>query len=451
MSQTELTLDEALEVAARAHRAGDLSVAEALYGRILEAVPGHVGALHLYGLLEHGRGRHRQALRLIRQAVEQAPAEAGLHSDLGNVLLELDRPDLAIQAYEEAIRLDPGAVAARNNLGVVLRALRLPEAAEAVYREVIAMDPAHRDAWDNLGRLLAGSGRITEAIACHARALELEPANAATRRHLVAAFAATGERDKALPILQAWLRDEPESPAARHLLAAISGENVPDRASDAYVANLFDAFAATFDHKLARLDYRAPDLVVEAVVASQAAGTTGLAILDAGCGTGLCGPLLRPFAGRLTGVDLSRKMLDRAAERGCYDALEEAELTAFLTAHPSAYDLIVSADTLCYFGRLDAVFRASAAALKPGGRLIFTVEETGDEASAADSFTLHGHGRYSHALTYLEEALGEAEFVQPNFQRSPLRMERGEPVVGLVITAHIPGCYDGGSAAWRSL
>ncbi|WP_204319811.1 class I SAM-dependent DNA methyltransferase, partial [Klebsiella pneumoniae] len=85
------------------------------------------------------------------------------------------------------------------------------------------------------------------------------------------------------------------------LLAAISGENVPDRASDAYVANLFDAFAATFDHKLARLDYRAPELVAEAVAASQEAGTTGLAILDAGCGTGLCGPSLRPFADRLIG------------------------------------------------------------------------------------------------------------------------------------------------------
>ncbi|WP_163597484.1 class I SAM-dependent DNA methyltransferase, partial [Klebsiella pneumoniae] len=66
------------------------------------------------------------------------------------------------------------------------------------------------------------------------------------------------------------------------------------------------------------LDYRAPELVAEAVAASQEAGTTGLAILDAGCGTGLCGPSLRPFADRLIGIDLSRKMLERAAARGCY-------------------------------------------------------------------------------------------------------------------------------------
>ena len=29
-------------------------------------------------------------------------------------------------------------------------------------------------------------------------------------------------------------------------------------------------------------------------------------MLDAGCGTGLCAPLLRPYASRLTGVDLSK-------------------------------------------------------------------------------------------------------------------------------------------------
>ena len=37
-------------------------------------------------------------------------------------------------------------------------------------------------------------------------------------------------------------------------------------------------------------------------------------ILDAGCGTGLCGPLLRPLAARLVGVDLSEKMVELARD-----------------------------------------------------------------------------------------------------------------------------------------
>ena len=36
-----------------------------------------------------------------------------------------------------------------------------------------------------------------------------------------------------------------------------------------------------------------------------------LDVLDLGCGTGLCGPLLRPYARALAGVDLSPQMLER--------------------------------------------------------------------------------------------------------------------------------------------
>ena len=38
-------------------------------------------------------------------------------------------------------------------------------------------------------------------------------------------------------------------------------------------------------------------------------------MLDAGCGTVLCGPLVAPFARRLVGVDLSARMLDQAKAR----------------------------------------------------------------------------------------------------------------------------------------
>ncbi|MCX4239251.1 class I SAM-dependent DNA methyltransferase [Paraliomyxa miuraensis] len=62
-----------------------------------------------------------------------------------------------------------------------------------------------------------------------------------------------------------------------------------------------------------------------------------LDVLDAGCGTGLCAPLLRPLARTLVGVDLSGKMLDQARRRGGYDELIEAELTEMLDAHAARY------------------------------------------------------------------------------------------------------------------
>jgi predicted TPR repeat methyltransferase len=94
----------------------------------------------------------------------------------------------------------------------------------------------------------------------------------------------------------------------------------------------------------------------------------------------------------------------------------------------------VSADTLVYFGPLDEVVAVSANALRPGGRLIFTVEEMlGDESGAA-GYSISPHGRYCHSRQYLERVLGDAN-LQPEIVPAELRLEAGEPVAGLVVRA----------------
>ena len=124
--------------------------------------------------------------------------------------------------------------------------------------------------------------------------------------------------------------EEPDNPIARHMLAACSGRDVPPRASDAFIETTFDSFAASFDSKLAKLQYRAPALVAEMLAESGAEASRSLDVLDAGCGTGLCGPLIAPYARRLVGVDLSESMLAQARAREVYDELVKRELTAYL-------------------------------------------------------------------------------------------------------------------------
>ena len=121
-----------------------------------------------------------------------------------------------------------------------------------------------------------------------------------------------------------------------------------------------------------------------------------LDVLDAGCGTGLCGPLVAPYARRLVGVDLSEAMLARARARNVYDELVKRELTAYLRDSPGSFDVIVSADTLVYFGPLEEVAAAAANALRPGGVLVFTVEELSGAASDA-GYSLSPNGRYRHS------------------------------------------------------
>ena len=90
-----------------------------------------------------------------------------------------------------------------------------------------------------------------------------------------------------------------------------------------------------------------------------------------------------------------------------------------------------SADTLCYFGRLDGAFTAVRQALRAGGHWVFTVEAHAE----AQSFRLHTHGRYSHERGYVEQELARAGFAHTDIREVVLRMESAEPVVGWLVAA----------------
>jgi predicted TPR repeat methyltransferase len=238
-------------------------------------------------------------------------------------------------------------------------------------------------------------------------------------------------------ILEEWLDEEPADPIARHMLAACTGRNVPPRASNGFVERTFDSFAASFESKLEALSYRAPALVAAMIEDSGLERSKRFDVLDAGCGTGLCGLSLAPYSRRLAGVDLSSGMLAHAREKQVYDALTQAELTEYLSHNRQAFDLIVSADALVYFGDLEDVVTAAAAALRPGGLLVFTLEHAAGPGQAG--YRLEFHGRYNHGRDYVERLLDRCGF-GPEIVHADLRMEAGKPVAGLVVraTKHLP-------------
>lgn len=216
-----------------------------------------------------------------------------------------------------------------------------------------------------------------------------------------------------------------------HVLAARLGIK-SHRAPERYVRALFEDYADTFeDHLLYELKYRAPNIIRGIV--DRHIDPSGTDVLDAGCGTGLCGPLFREDARTLTGLDLAPAMLARAEAKGCYDQLIEGDLVTVLRRERARYDLILAADVLVYVGDLRAPLAALRGALRPTGHAAFTTEAVQDDRGPSKKswdWRLGRTGRYEHGPAYVARLLQEAGFRVVASEPCVLRLQNGEDVEG---------------------
>ncbi|MEO8278570.1 MAG: tetratricopeptide repeat protein [Ideonella sp.] len=436
-AELNMTLSDALERAQADLREGRFDAAESIFVQILDQMPDEPNALHFFGLLRHQQGRTAEAIPYLRRTTQLVPEAPGPWMNLGNVLIETEQFIEALIPLQRAQRLDPESPTNYNNLGIAYLHADQLEASEAAFREGLRLDPKRHELHHNFARMLKAGGRLPEAVASLNRSIELQPDIAASHQLLSICHFELGDTALSLAALQKWQTLDPENPKIDHLRAGILGKETPLRASDDYVRDEFDKFAESFDHKLDLLEYRAPALVTQALTAIVSALPDAPAILDAGCGTGLCAPLIKPFCGRLVGVDLSQGMLQQAEKRRLYDCLERAELTEYLEKSPATFDAVISADTLCYFGDLAGFLIAAHRSLRGFGVVIFTLESLVDRSA---DFHLQIHGRYSHSREYVLRVVRENGFSVAGLTCKTLRKETDKDVAGFLVTAvRIPG------------
>lgn len=424
-----------LRDAMQAHQAGRLDTAEPLYRKVLALRVGQPDAMHFLGVLRHQLGHSREAVELIEGALAVDPQHADAHNNLGNVHKECGRLAEAEACYRRALSCKPGHADALSNLALVLEAQgRLPEAF-ITHASLLQVAPDDARAHYLMGVFLRehpeSREHVEQAVELFRRAWKLDPRLLVALHELGATLYALDRTDEARAVYREWLERDPGNPVPRHMLAASGGAAVPARAADDYVRTTFDNFADSFDAQLlTSLHYRAPRALADLLATALPPPAAALDILDAGCGTGLCGPLLRPYARKLDGVDLSPGMVEKARQRGGYDELVVAELTAFLALHPNRWDVIVSADTLVYFGDLAPIAATAYKALRPGGWLAISLE-----AGAGEGFGLGASGRYWHSRAYVERTLRAARFVAIDIRADQLRREAGRPVDSWVVLA----------------
>jgi predicted TPR repeat methyltransferase len=393
--QAQQRYEEALAL----HRGGRLDDAVALYHEVLAEQPAHFGALHLLGVVEGQRSHYADAVVWI----------------------------------EQALRVDPGVAAAHANLGNAQHALGLFDEALASYERALALQPGHRTALMGRGKACWSLGRLTDALSSYDAALKIDPDCAESLMNRGDILLALGRQAEGVAALRRAVVCGADPQRIHYVLASIGVEQTPGMAPQGYVADLFDNYADRFDAVLVdSLQYRTPELLVDLLMRDTPPAPQD--ILDLGCGTGLCGPLLKPIARCLTGIDLSPNMLAKARERGVYDQLECVELNDYLARGEAEFDLVVAADVFVYLGDLAPVFAGVRRALRSGGRFAFSVE-----AGDRQDVELAATRRYQHSRPYLERLAAVHGFVVQTIETGVLRRNEGSDVAGHLALLRLAG------------
>ena len=333
----------------------------------------------------------------------------------------------ADQQFTAALVLAPGRPSILTNLGAVRLKLGRSEEALALLRQALAQEPDNAEALGHGAAALAERGEATEALALFDRALELEPSRAALWTLRGTVLKELGRASDAAASFRQALERGGDPELNRYYLAGLAGLPPPPTAPRHYVESLFDGYAQQFDaHLVQALRYDAPRRLTQRLAGS---GRRYRQALDLGCGTGLCGTFLRELATSVTGIDLSRNMLDKAQALGAYDTLLQADVAEYLAAAQETFDLVIAADVFIYVGALDEVFRHVGRVLAPGGSFCFTLEE----AQEGPELALRSSLRYAHSESYVRRLAQGNGLRVDAIERSPVREEQRQPIPGLFV------------------
>jgi predicted Zn-dependent protease len=196
----------------------------------------------MLGLASWKAGNQGEALQGFDQALALDPRHLKSLLNSSRVLLELDRPQEAIDRLASALAVEPQSGDGYRLLGRAHAQLGDLDSAEAAYHKAIAIDD--HDAWamNNLGLLYLDHGRAGDALPPLARAAALKPSAPVFQNNLGQALEHSGYFTAAKSAYEAALASD-----STYAKASVGLERVTGRADQpTFGAIDLDAIALSF-------------------------------------------------------------------------------------------------------------------------------------------------------------------------------------------------------------
>jgi predicted TPR repeat methyltransferase len=424
------TPEHLLKKASLAHREGRLAEAEKGYLEILKKKSDWGTVLNALGTVFIDQGQLDKAHKAFEKAIELSrhPYSPAYYNLAWLKQLKNDHKG-AISIYRAILEKQPDFGQAWNNLGTAYRETGDLDQALSCFRKAVEFAPDMAEAWNNLGVAQDEFDMIQDAAKSYKKAIEIRSDYASAHFNLGVSLQKLGVFKEAEDHYKKVLKTKPDDKSTMFMLQSLGTLETPDAAPAEYVRRVFDECAGTFDRTLVEnLEYKTPKLLFDLV---RPYLTEEMTVLDLGCGTGLGSQFYRPFAKKLIGVDVSLKMLEKAAGKKIYDRLEAVDIFQDWK-FPQKFDLIYSSDVFVYFGNLDPVIKSASSYLNYGGIIAFSVERLDDNSM---EHRLFPSGRYAHSQTYIQDILSRHALHILEEAKADIRKESGDPVKGLLFVA----------------
>jgi len=413
---------------------GRLAEAAAVLNQAREQIPSDPRVYIMAGLMAEKAGNISAAFQMMEKGLSLDSHWVPGIMELAQMQARQGQFPEALDNAATAIELDPDSAVVRD--GAIQVALLSGQRELAVHhlQEGLKAQPSHRQWRRTLASTLGHLGRTEESLALWDALVAEAPQDRQMLEGRMHTLLAAGRSSEAARDTAALLALNPDSAAYAYYDALAHGQT-PERQPAELNRDLFDNAAIVFDQQLVQaLQYRLPQQIARQILVRHP--TRECTLLDLGCGTGLLGAHLGKLQGLLVGADLSPKMLEQARKRGIYDELEEADLSDMLARSPEkAWNVVTALDVCIYIGTLDEMIEGARRVLAPGGCLIFSCESA--DETGPDLYLNPVTQRYAHKRSHVEAQCRAAGF-DAQAEETILRLEKGQPVRGFVVTAVKP-------------
>ena len=399
-----------------------LKAAEKQFKNVLTLNPNHADAQFYLGALQLEANQLEKAEKSFHKALMINSEHVEALANLGVVALKHQKSQLAVDYFTKALALDNDNLDARNNIAATFIHNDLFENALMHYDVLLEHEPHNIEYLYNAGVAQMALGHLKEATTLFETILTLEDDHFATLNNLAAIHIRLGHHDQAIVLLEHALVANPHDKTSQFMLHALTGDKKNAQACPSYVNNLFNNYALFYEqHLQGSLNYSLPHLIAR--VLHQLNCLKVNYTIDLGCGTGLCGVVLRELTKHLIGVDIAAKMLAIAKKKGIYDQLVEEELITFLQKNKQCYELAVAADVFPYLGELNALFAILQQRVASDGIFIFSHEICDQEP-----WQLQETARFCHHPDYIKTLCAKHGFEIVYQEKVVARLQNEQPL-----------------------